>query len=707
MDREGPRHVVALLVLSGVVAGCIGVAASHMQVLRWAEQQSVDARFSLRASRPPSPHVTIVGLDADSLRSLPRPPLPRSLQAQLVNRLRLAGATVVAYDFSLERPSSSAQQDQELASALAKVPSVVSVTAVRPGGLVDLLAGRRAFRQGGVEPGLTLLPLDRDGVVRRFPDALGGVRSLALASAQRFATRQGGPTDPPSGALIDYPGPAGTVPSIPFADVLRGDVSPERLRGKVVVVGPTAPLLADVHRSSVDAAMSGAEIHAAAIATALDDFPLRVSPQRTTNLLLILLGLSVPLLLLTVGAMRLRIAGPQAASSALPGTAGTLLVGAGATVLWSIGCQAAFAHGRVLDYSAGALTIAAATAGAWLLASTLERRERQRLRTLFAAYKGGVVEQVLAGNTFGGLSASGIINGYSIESQIQRGGMGVVYRAVDTRHSRPVALKLISPELAADPILRARFKRECQLAASVSHPYIVPVFDFGEDDGLLYLAMQYVEGADLQRALHRAGALEPTYAARLVAKIAIALDAAHARGLIHRDVKPANVLIPSQDPEHPYLTDFGLARRDASGSLTIGSGLLGTPDYLAPEQINGESHDPRVDIYALTAMLYHLLTGQAPFPRETVAETLAAHSEASRPSAARLRPDLPPAVDHVIARGMAVTPTDRYETAGALSRDLHAALGMPSPSSGLAPAFPNERTPIGGIPLKPTAGGTG
>ena len=261
---------------------------------------------------------------------------------------------------------------------------------------------------------------------------------------------------------------------------------------------------------------------------------------------------------------------------------------------------------------------------------------------------------------------------YRVESVAGQGGMGVVYRATQIGLDRLVALKVITPEFAHDEEFRARFQRESKLAASIEHPNVIPVYEAGELDGTLFLAMRFVDGTDLKTLLTREGRLEPLRAARFVAQIANALDAAHAAGLVHRDVKPANALLASQD--HVYLTDFGLTKRAASGSAMTKTGqMVGTVDYVAPEQVEGGSVDARTDVYSLACVYYHLLTGQVPFDKPTEMAKLYAHVHENPPRASDVVPGIPGAVDDVIWRGMAKEQTKRYLSAGDLGRAATAA----------------------------------
>jgi serine/threonine protein kinase len=276
----------------------------------------------------------------------------------------------------------------------------------------------------------------------------------------------------------------------------------------------------------------------------------------------------------------------------------------------------------------------------------------------------------------GGLAAGSRIAGYTIEEQIGRGGMAVVYRASDGRLNRPVALKILAPELASDTAYRQRFMREMRAAAAVDHPNIIPVFDAGEADGALFIAMRYVSGQDLRTLLDTEHRLPATRVAHLIAQAASALDEAHSRGLVHRDVKPGNMLMGSGQPDHLYLSDFGLSKqRVSSAPLTLTGQFLGTLDYMAPEQIEGNQVDGRADLYALACTAFEMLAGEPPFRRDQDVAVLWAQVSAPAPSLRALRPDLPAAVDEVIARALAKSPADRYPSCTAFARALAAACG--------------------------------
>jgi hypothetical protein len=283
------------------------------------------------------------------------------------------------------------------------------------------------------------------------------------------------------------------------------------------------------------------------------------------------------------------------------------------------------------------------------------------------------------------------IAGYRVDRVAGRGGMGVVYRATDLTLERPVALKLISEELARDESFRARFKRESRLAASIQHPNVITVFRAGEEEGLLYITTEFIEGTDLKAMIAERGALEPRLAADITVQVASALDAAHAKGLVHRDVKPANVLIAAENGGwHAYLTDFGLTKSTASQSAMTETGLfVGTIAYAAPEQISGQPLDARTDVYSLGCVLFEGLTGRQPYPRESNVATMYAHAHEPPPSVRDVAPGLPPALDTVVKRAMAKAAGDRYPSAGDLARAAVAA------TEGKAVAEP-ERTVAAG-----------
>jgi DNA-binding beta-propeller fold protein YncE len=267
---------------------------------------------------------------------------------------------------------------------------------------------------------------------------------------------------------------------------------------------------------------------------------------------------------------------------------------------------------------------------------------------------------------------------YHVVALAGRGGMSVVYRAHDERLERDLALKLLAPELTDDEQFRQRFLRESRIAASLNHPNIVPVYAAGETEGMLYLAMRFVDGADLKAVLRRESTLEPARALALLGQVASALDTAHAHGLVHRDVKPANILLEGAPPdETAYLADFGLTKAEASRAGATATGqLVGTLDYIAPEQIRRQTLDGRADVYALGCVLYECLTGKPPFADASEVAVLYAHLHDTPPPASELRPGLPPALDVSLARALAKEPEERHRSAGELVADAGEAFGV-------------------------------
>jgi hypothetical protein len=301
------------------------------------------------------------------------------------------------------------------------------------------------------------------------------------------------------------------------------------------------------------------------------------------------------------------------------------------------------------------------------------------------------------------------IAGYRIEARVGRGGMGEVYRAVQLNLGRRVALKILAPDLAADDRFRRRFLRESRIAASIDHPNIIPIYETGEAGDLLYIAMRYVDGPDLATVLRREGRLDPPRALAIMTQVASALDAAHERGLVHRDVKPANMLLPrgpAGAPGHCYLCDFGLIKQvdseQVASALTATDQFVGTIPYVAPEQIEGKALDGRTDVYSLGCVLFQCLTGSVPFQGTNDVEVVFAHLGKPPPSLSERHRGLPPSLDGVIARAMAKAKEDRWPTCTALVAALRAevgpagaALGGRSGSPGDGPGTPGAgRVPV-------------
>jgi len=284
-------------------------------------------------------------------------------------------------------------------------------------------------------------------------------------------------------------------------------------------------------------------------------------------------------------------------------------------------------------------------------------------------------------SAFSDLGFGSRIAGYRLEEQIGQGGMAVVYRAYDARLDRRVALKILAPGLAQDDAFRRRFIRESRAAAAVDHPNIIPVFDAGESNGVLFIAMRFIHGGDVRRLLDALGPLPPARVADIISQVASALDAAHARGLVHRDVKPGNILLDqaagSGHQDHVYLSDFGLSKQAlAQTALTSQGQFLGTLDYIAPEQVEGHGVDGRADLYALACAAFELLSGAPPFRRgEGLAVVWAKLSEPPPPLTER-RPDLPATVDEVMSRALAKDPADRFARCGEFAAALREGLGL-------------------------------
>ena len=285
-----------------------------------------------------------------------------------------------------------------------------------------------------------------------------------------------------------------------------------------------------------------------------------------------------------------------------------------------------------------------------------------------------------------------VIAGYRIEERIGRGGMGVVYRAEHLNLRRRAAIKIIAPDLAESSGFRQRFTRESRIAAALQHPNIVTVYDAGEVDGLLYLAMQYIEGEDLSAILQKDGRLRPYRAIDVCRQVAAALDAAHAMGLIHRDVKPANVLIEGRTA---FLTDFGLTKQleGTNAQITRVGDVVGTIHYVAPEQIEGRKVSARTDVYALGCLLYHCLSGQVPFAHETDVAVIYAHLSEEPTKLSTLQRDLPAGLDAVVAKALDKSPDRRFPSCGDMISAARAVLDAAGPLGDTSP--PRQSTGLG------------
>jgi len=272
------------------------------------------------------------------------------------------------------------------------------------------------------------------------------------------------------------------------------------------------------------------------------------------------------------------------------------------------------------------------------------------------------------------LSPGSTFAGYEIESVVGVGGIGILYRARQLRLDRPVALKLVEPDVARDPVVRERLRREARAVAALDHPSVVPLYEAGEEHGSIYIVTRWVEGTELGILIHDEGPLEPGRAARIAAQIAAALEVAHEKGLVHRDVKPSNVIVTPEG--HVYVTDFALVKRAGTApGLTAVDQVLGTVDYVSAEQIEGSEPDSRADIYSLACVLYEMLAGEPPFAAQQGGMAkMWAHVNAEPPPLLERRPDLPPALDEAIRLGMAKAPEAR-PTAAIFRRAVLAAVG--------------------------------
>jgi serine/threonine-protein kinase len=272
------------------------------------------------------------------------------------------------------------------------------------------------------------------------------------------------------------------------------------------------------------------------------------------------------------------------------------------------------------------------------------------------------------------LSPGSKFGGYEVESVVGLGGTGTLYRARQLRLDRLVALKLVEPDVARDPVIRERLRREARAVASLDHPNVVPLYEAGEEDGTVFVVTRWVDGTELGTLIEREGPLEPRRAARIAGQIADALEIAHEAGLVHRDVKPSNVIVTPEG--HVYLTDFGLAKRaETAVGLTAADQVLGTVDYVAPEQIEGSEPDARSDVYSLGSVLYEMLTGQAPFAEHQGGMAkMWAQVNAEPPPVRERQPDVPAPLEDVVRRAMSKNPDDR-PTAATFRPSVLAAVG--------------------------------
>jgi CHASE2 domain-containing sensor protein len=658
------------------------------------ELQTIDARISLRGTHKPYPGVVIVAIDVKTLETsrFGSFPFARNWDARMIDALRRDGAKTIAYDLIFDSASDNPQYDLDLLNAAARAHGHLVLAAqasdVNGNGTTAVLGGVAHQRKAGVSVGTALFSEDSDGAVRRLPEQVEGVQSFAVAAARDagVSARALRAEFDDGSQWIDFPGPVGAVRSYSFSDALSPGFNPALVRGRIVVVGATAGDLQDTHTVDYgpNLPMTGPELEADAISTLMTGAPLRSVPLSINWLLVIVAALLLPLLALR------RVRWPLLVWTGLAAAAALI-----------IGTQLAFDGGRINLLVPVLATMVVSGAGAVLVPLALERRELAVLRDRFARFDPSVVDAVLADPGMAlrvralAIGPESVIAGYRLVALIGRGGMGVVYEAVQLTLGRPVALKLIDPARADDQEFRARFVRESHVAAALEHPHVIPVYEAREDGGLLFIAMRLVPGPSLADVFASEGPLPPERAVALAVQIAGALGAAHSRNLVHRDVKPANVLL--HDRDHAYLTDFGVTRELGDEGLTGVGERLGTVAYMSPEQCRGEGVGPGADIYSLGCVLYEALTGRVPYAAPSDAAVIAAHLHDSPPRASEHWPAVPGALDLVIVTALDKDPLRRYTSAVDFALAATAAVAMAPiedrPPSPVAPQQPGGEQP--------------
>ncbi len=655
--RQGLRGRVLLCLGLGLTA--LPAAAYETNLLRRLELDTVDARFSVRGAEEPPADLIIVAIDETTFNELGiRWPFPRSLHAEVIDRLREDGAQAIGYDVQFTEETTPGEDNALIESVAGAGNVVLATNEVDSQGRHNVFGGEEVLAEIGARAGCTCTPPDPGGVYRRYFQTVSGLETFAVATVEAATGREVDPAELGGETFwIDYHGPPGTIEAVSFSRVLEGRTEPGLFRGKIVVVGATAPSLQDVRATPTtgDELMSGAELEANAISTVLRGFPLKSAPRAVDLALIALLGLLAP-------ALSLRLS-----------LRWVLLVALGLGAAFVVTAQLLFNWGTILSfvYPLGALVLGAVAALATRYALT--GFELARARAGAARVAAGADARV-----------GSEVAGYRIERVLGRGAQSVVYLAEHRTLRRKVALKVLGPELAEDERehVRARLLRESQIVAALDHPHVIQVYDAGELDGTLYIAMRYVDGADLGTLVRRQGRLEPARTLEIVGQVAGALDAAHARGLVHKDVKPANILVaPASSPGEPdraYLADFGLTKLTIlpQSRVTTAGKVEGTLEYIAPEQIAGEDIDGRADLYSLGCVLYEALTGAPPFRRDSELGLLWAHLQDAPPPLAARWPDLPTGLDTVIGRALAKSPEDRYATCGELVAAARAAAGL-------------------------------
>ena len=582
---------------------------------------------------------------------------------------------MIAYNLALTtRTEDDAGADEAIVKALGDAPAAV-VSAPDYDGQgrpVDALAGSASFTKA-VRPGSTRRHFkDRNGSWVRFLPPLGAMHSFATVAAGQYRGTE--PLSIPSGALIDFAGPAGTYDRIPFRQVVGLRDLANRVRGKVVVVADTSTAAVRLQPVPMGGVMAPGELQANAIATAIDGFPVRqVSP---------LVGAAMTVGLALLGALslvagRLRRLERQLMSSspATVAVCGLVLVAG-----WLVAAQVLFNDGTVVELISGLVALVAAIGIAAFVAAIAQRRELRDLQRRVAH----------GDDSLAGLE---VFENYVMLRQMTDkngnpvGSMGALWEARHKQHGRIVALKCIDTRFEDDPALRARFVEEAKAAVRIEHNFLVPVHNVGIDGDVMFIEMRLLTGGTLAARL-RAPVGDLAGIAEIVLRVARALDALHDAGYVHADVKPENVLFDQADLTHPYLADFGLAVRIGSPVTLWGRGI-GTPAYSAPEQTAGRPVDGKTDVYALAVMAFEALTGTRPFSaddRDTLADL---HRSAPRPSAHGRNPRLPIEVDEVLRKGLEPDPEDRYARASEFAARLREMLcDAPPPPASLGPDEP-------------------
>jgi CHASE2 domain-containing sensor protein len=672
MDRWlRPGRLGSLALLTAVVAAASGFLVTL--TLGGLEHATLEARFNARGAQEADERVVVIGIDEATLEAEKLPaPYPRDLHAQALRKLTEAGVTSVAYDLAFTG-STDDYNDPRLLAALKSAPRpVVGVVGLEPYTKRPAqIAGQQGFPWGETLPGNTARAGGDSPSWTDFPERVDDLDAFPVVAAAQFRERR--PTPAPPRALVDYPASSRhfgfTYRS--FSDLLSDKIPTEQLRGKLVVIGNTALQLQDLHRTPFGV-RPGPEIQAAAIATALNGYPLRRVAPAVGAAAIIGAGAALPVLLLLVLAVtRVRRRGRDGAEDRAPIGAGAVAaLGVLTGAAWLVVAQVAFNGGTVVNVTAGAVAVLVATVIATGLARAGERRAIATLRRQFAEGATDLIDRALAPDFEAGLvgELAHLLDGITLVERRTNGRTGIVYRAQQDLIDREIAVKIIRPSLVASDDARVLFQTEARALGRLWHPHVVPVFEVGDDRDIFYIAMRWIGGGDV--ADLRAP-LEPAAAVELLTGIGSALDAAHAAGIIHGDVKPDNILLDPEQPGHAYLIDFGIALLDAADAPAAGL----APHYASPEASARRSLTPRSDIYSLGVLAFYLLSGELPFEGDEH-QLAAFHAADARPVASDYNGALPPAVDAVLHQALAVEPADRQPAAGVLVAEIAAALDV-------------------------------